>query len=255
MAWEEEAVEEEEYGEEMAASESEAEDVVVGQMPTVMVPKHIKKRSLKNKALSVTLDKKALKCGFLFRQLTNHHPLSEHPQDLSDGSWFCRDFVTGFHKRKKKRRKEAQKVLQEKERKKRIEARKRRKQEKEIALYGRVLSSDDAGLENEDIVDDGEDIENDEPLSEIKTYEDDATRITVTTSEITPEDDDIGPRTVGSVSASYINKNPNSVVKKNSSLGVKKKPQKRTFKNKSKAKKGDKKRGAVKGKRKGKGRK
>ncbi|CAL4922678.1 unnamed protein product [Urochloa decumbens] len=215
MAWEEEAVEEEEYGEEMAASESEAEDVVVGQMPTVMVPKHINKRALKNKALSVTLDKKALK-----------------------------DFVTGFHKRKKKRRKEAQKVLQEKERKKRIEARKRRKQEKEIALYGRVLSSDDAGLENEDIVDD-----------EIKTYEDDATRITVTTSEITPEDDDIEPRTVGSVSASYTNKNPSSVVKKNFSLGVKKKPQKRTFKNKSKAKKGDKKRGAVKGKRKGKGRK
>ncbi|CAN6289433.1 unnamed protein product [Urochloa humidicola] len=226
MAWEEEAVEEEEYGEEMAASESEAEDVVVGQMPTVMVPKHIKKRSLKNKALSVTLDKKALK-----------------------------DFVTGFHKRKKKRRKEAQKVLQEKERKKRIEARKRRKQEKEIALYGRVLSSDDAGLENEDIGDDGEEVENDEPLSEIKTYEDDVTRITVTTSEITPEDDDNGPRTVGPVSASYTNKNPSSVAKKNSSLGVKKKPQKRTFKNKSKAKKGDKKRGAVKGKRKGKGRK
>jgi hypothetical protein len=70
MAWEEEAVEEEEYGEEMAGSESEAEDVVVGQMPTVMVPKHIKKRSLKNKALSVTLDKKALRCRFLPRQLT-----------------------------------------------------------------------------------------------------------------------------------------------------------------------------------------
>ncbi|OEL36900.1 hypothetical protein BAE44_0002081 [Dichanthelium oligosanthes] len=226
MAWEEEAVEEEEYGEEMAASESEAEDVVVGQMPTVMVPKHIKKRSLKNKALSVTLDKKAL-----------------------------RDFVTGFHKRKKKRRKEAQKVLQEKERKKRIQDRKRRKQEKEIALYGRVLSSDDAGLENEDIGDDAEEVENDESLSEIKTYEDDVTRITVTTSEIAGEDDDIGPRTVGPVSASYTNKNPSSVAKKNSSLGVKKQPQKRTFKNKSKAKKGDKKRGAVKGKRKGKGRK
>ncbi|CAN6300894.1 unnamed protein product [Urochloa humidicola] len=226
MAWEEEAVEEEEYGEEMVPSDSEAEDVVVGQMPTVMVPKHIKKRSLKNKALSVTLDKKALK-----------------------------DFVTGFHKRKKKRRKEAQKVLQEKERKKRIELRKRRKQEKEIDLYGRVLSSEDAGLENEDIGDDGEEIENDESLSEIKTYEDDTTRITVTTSEITPEDDDIGPRTAGPLLVSYTNKNPSSVAKKNSSLGVKKKPQKRTFKNKSKAKKGDKKRGAVKGKRKGKGRK
>jgi ribosomal RNA-processing protein 17 len=78
----------------------------------------------------------------------------------------------------------------------------------------------------------------------------------VTTSEITPEDDDIGPRTVGSMSMSYTNKNPSSVAKKNSSLGVKKKPQKRTFKNKSKskAKKGDKKRAAVKGKKKGRGR-
>ena len=64
MVWEEEAVEEEEYGDEMAASEEE-EDVVVGQMPTVMVLKHINKRALKNKALSVTLDKKALRCGYL----------------------------------------------------------------------------------------------------------------------------------------------------------------------------------------------
>jgi ribosomal RNA-processing protein 17 len=60
MAWEEEEAMEEEYGGEMDASESEKE-VVVGQMPTVMVPKHIKKRSLKNKALSVTLDEKALR--------------------------------------------------------------------------------------------------------------------------------------------------------------------------------------------------
>ena len=43
-----------------------------------------------------------------------------------------------------------------------------RKEEKEIALYGKVLSSDNndgAGLENEDNSDDGEDMENDEPLS------------------------------------------------------------------------------------------
>jgi ribosomal RNA-processing protein 17 len=59
---------EEEYGGEMDASESESE-VVVGQMPTVMVPKHIKKRSLKNKALSVTLDEKALRCLFLLPHL------------------------------------------------------------------------------------------------------------------------------------------------------------------------------------------
>ncbi|KAK3147235.1 hypothetical protein QOZ80_3BG0279840 [Eleusine coracana subsp. coracana] len=228
MAWEEEAMEEE-YGGEMDASESE-EEVVVGQMPTVMVPKHIKKRSLKNKALSVTLDEKAL-----------------------------RDFVTGFHKRKKKRRKEAQKILQEKERKKKIQARKRRKEEKEIAMYGRVLSADNADgdeLENEGVGDDGEEMETaDASLSEIKTYEDGGTRITVTTSEITRDDDDFGPRPVGPVSTGHTNTNPRVSSKKNSSLGVKKKPQKRTFKSKSKSKKGDKKRGAAKGKKKNKGRK
>jgi hypothetical protein len=68
MAWEEEEAMQEEYSEEMDALESE-EEVVVGQMPTVMVPKHIKKRSLKNKALSVTLDEKALRCLFLLRLL------------------------------------------------------------------------------------------------------------------------------------------------------------------------------------------
>lgn len=68
MAWEDDEAMEEEYGGEMDASESE-EEVVVGQMPTVMVPKHIKKRSLKNKALSVTLDEKALRCSFLLRLL------------------------------------------------------------------------------------------------------------------------------------------------------------------------------------------
>ena len=77
----------------------------------------------------------------------------------------------------------------------------------------------------------------------------------MTTSEITPEDDDIGPRIIGPVSTSYTSKNPSSVAKKNSSLGVKKKPQKRTFKNKSKVKNGDKKWAAVKGKKKGRGRK
>lgn len=62
MAWEEEGLEEE-HEEEMEASEEEGDDVVVGQMPTFMVPKHINKRALKNKALSVSLDKKALKYG------------------------------------------------------------------------------------------------------------------------------------------------------------------------------------------------
>uniref|UniRef100_A0A0D9W0R9 Ribosomal RNA-processing protein 17 n=1 Tax=Leersia perrieri TaxID=77586 RepID=A0A0D9W0R9_9ORYZ len=230
MAWEEEeeAVEEEEYGEEMdgSGSGSEAEDVVVGQMPTVMVPKHINKRALKNKALSVSLDKKALK-----------------------------DFVTGFHKRKKKRRKEVQKILQEKERRKRIEERKKRKQEKEIALYGRVLTSDDG--DGEDVGNDGDEMETDDlPEPEVKTYEDYGTKITVTTSEITREDDDdVGPKRVALASTSYTDKSPSTVAKKSTSLGVKKKPSKRTFRSKSKSRKGDKKRGATKGKRKNKGRK
>ena len=82
---------------------------------------------VKNKALSVTLDKKALRCRFVLRFDSSPSPIRVRATArlLSDGSWFGRDFVTGFHKRKKKRRKEAQKVLQEKERKKRIEERKR----------------------------------------------------------------------------------------------------------------------------------
>ncbi|GMP72655.1 hypothetical protein CsSME_00030602 [Camellia sinensis var. sinensis] len=58
--------------------------------------RHIKKRALRNKALSISFDEKDLK-----------------------------DFVTGFHKRKKKRRKEAERQLQEVQRRKRIELRKK----------------------------------------------------------------------------------------------------------------------------------
>jgi ribosomal RNA-processing protein 17 len=128
-----------------------------------------------------------------------------------------------------------------------------RKQEKEIALYGRVLSSDNA--DGEDVENDGDEMETDDlPEPEVKTYEDGGTKITVTTSEITPEDDDedLGPKRITPASTGYANK---SVSKKSASLGVKKKPSKRTFRNKSKSKKGDQKRGAAKGKRKNKGRK
>lgn len=182
-------------------------------MPTFMVPKHINKRALKNKALSVSLDKKALK-----------------------------DFVTGFHKRKKKRRKEANKITEEKERKKRIEARKKRKEEKEIALYGKVLSSDNADGEAGDEMDD--DLPAPEP--EIKTYEDGGTRITVVTSEITPEDDDLGPRPALTKKSSVT-----ATAKKNPSLGVKKQkppPKKQYRKSKSKTKKVDTSRRKNKGK-------
>ncbi|KAF5186533.1 ribosomal RNA-processing protein 17-like, partial [Thalictrum thalictroides] len=56
---------------------------------------HIKKRALKNKALAISFNDKDLK-----------------------------DFVGGFHKRKKKRRKEAQQQIKAKDRLKRIEKRK-----------------------------------------------------------------------------------------------------------------------------------
>ena len=75
-----------------AAMEVEDES---GQTPRIR-GRHIKKRALKNKALTVSFDEKDLK-----------------------------DFVTGFHKRKKKRRKEAQQQLEEAHRRKRIEARKK----------------------------------------------------------------------------------------------------------------------------------
>uniref|UniRef100_A0A8R7Q6D4 Ribosomal RNA-processing protein 17 n=2 Tax=Triticum urartu TaxID=4572 RepID=A0A8R7Q6D4_TRIUA len=186
----------------MEASEVEGEDVVVGQMPTFMVPKHINKRALKNKALSISLDNKALK-----------------------------DFVTGFHKRKKKRRKEAQRITQEKDRRKRIEARKKRKQEKEIALYDKVVSSKNADGQDGD----GDGDEMDAAAPEINTYEDGGTRITVVTSEITHgEEDDQKP-----VSRSYAKKICGVVsAKKQPSLGVKKKPpSKRQFGKSKKTKK------------------
>lgn len=214
MAWEEEGLEEE-YEEDMEALEEEGEDVVVGQMPTFMVPKHINKRALKNKALSVSLDKKALK-----------------------------DFVTGFHKRKKKRRKEAQRITQEKDRRKRIEARKKRKQEKEIALYGKVVSSENVVGEGGD--GDGDGDEMDAAASETKTYEDGGTRITVVTSEITHGDeDDLKP-----VSRNYAKKSCAVVsAKQQPSLGVKKKPPpKRQFSKSKKTKKVDTSRRKNKGK-------
>ncbi|EMS59199.1 hypothetical protein TRIUR3_21559 [Triticum urartu] len=225
MAWEEEGLEEE-HEEDMEASEEEGEDVVVGQMPTFMVPKHINKRALKNKALSVSLDKKALKYGTA----------------TSFGLWAvaARDFVTGFHKRKKKRRKEAQRITQEKDRRKRIEARKKRKQEKEIALYGKVVSSENADGE------DGDGDGMDAAAPEIKTYEDGGTRITVVTSEITHGEEDDQK----SVSRSYAKKSCGVVsAKKQPSLGVKKKPPpKRQFSKSKKTKKVDTSRRKNKGK-------
>ncbi|XP_008775018.2 ribosomal RNA-processing protein 17 [Phoenix dactylifera] len=173
--------------------------VVVGQIPTVLVPRHIKKRSLRNKGLTVGFDDKEL-----------------------------RDFVTGFHKRKKKRRKEAQRQLKEKERLKRIQARKKRKQERELALYGRIISSENP-VGSDSGADDGNDCEEDETniagsVPETKAYEDGTTTITVTTSELSHEDEDPRP--------AHVIAKPASRVEKRNSLSTKKQPLKKVHKHK-----------------------
>ncbi|XP_009405442.2 ribosomal RNA-processing protein 17 [Musa acuminata AAA Group] len=183
------------------------EGVVVGQLSTVMVPKHIKKRALRNKALTV---------GFNDKEL--------------------RDFVTGFHKRKKKRRKEAQRQLQEKDRLKRIEARKKRKQEREMALYGRVLSSENplAAVSEPDNAGDSEQDNQDmmASVSETKMYEDEDTTITVTTSAISHEKDDFNQTNAIPMVGSK--------AEKRQGLDVKKKPLKRVAKHRSNKKGGKK---------------
>ncbi|KAJ6848345.1 ribosomal RNA-processing protein 17 [Iris pallida] len=184
--------EEEEEEMEEEEEEMEGDEVVVGQIQATMVPRHIKKRSLKNKALSVSFNEKDLK-----------------------------DYVTGFHKRKKKRRKEAQKQLEEKVRLKRIAARKKRKQEKELTMYGGTLENQLApGSEPDGLNHDGEEDELDTAAaSETKTYETGFTTITVTTSELSREDDD--PMLTHSVPKQ------SDAVEKSNVLHVKKKPLKR----------------------------
>ncbi|KAF8090669.1 hypothetical protein N665_0469s0006 [Sinapis alba] len=120
--------------------------------------RHIGKRALKNKSVTVSFDEKDL-----------------------------RDFVTGFHKRKKKRRKEAQKQQEESMRRKRIEARKKRKLE-EMMVAG-------LGEEIEDGKADDKDAENEEAKPDALTtgttmYDTGELKVTVTTSEISREEDE-----------------------------------------------------------------
>ncbi|XP_030528968.1 ribosomal RNA-processing protein 17 [Rhodamnia argentea] len=123
--------------------------------------RHIRKRALKNKALSVTFDEKDL-----------------------------RDFVTGFHKRKKKRRKEAQKQQEEAQRRKRIEQRKKRKLERELAYYDGGPPSNDTELDGDDEL-----LENDEETqpqistSAMAVYDNGDMKVTVKTSEIAPDEE------------------------------------------------------------------
>ncbi|KAL2475422.1 Nucleolar protein 12 [Abeliophyllum distichum] len=120
---------------------------------------HIKKRALKNKSLSISFNEKDLK-----------------------------DYVTGFHKRKKKRRKEA---LQKQElalRRKRIEGRKKRKLEREFAIYGGAAP--DSGLGSDGSDGDNEDDGEAEPVASVagtRMYDNGDMQVTVTTSEISRE--------------------------------------------------------------------
>ncbi|XP_010533866.1 PREDICTED: ribosomal RNA-processing protein 17 [Tarenaya hassleriana] len=118
--------------------------------------RHIKKRALKNKGLSVSFNEKDL-----------------------------RDFVDGFHKRKKKRRKEAQKQQEETLRKKRIEARKKRKLEEQfVAGAGQNVENEEEGEEVQ------EPEEPDASVSGTMTYDTGDLKVTVTTSEISHEEDE-----------------------------------------------------------------
>ncbi|KAL4585526.1 hypothetical protein LXL04_010148 [Taraxacum kok-saghyz] len=146
-------------------------DVEGDDLQSQVQAQHIKKRALKNKALSISFNEK----------------------DLSD-------FVTGFHKRKKKRRKEAQNLQQEALRRKRIELRKKRKLDREFVLYGGAPPGQDAeGNENGEVKQDNEDDEEEEEeedddenitsVSGTKVYDTGNVKVLVTTSEISREDD------------------------------------------------------------------
>ncbi|CAH2038291.1 unnamed protein product [Thlaspi arvense] len=119
--------------------------------------RHIGKRARKNKSVTVSFDEKDL-----------------------------RDFVTGFHKRKKKRRKEAQKQQEESMRRKRIEARKKRKlEERMVAGLGEESEEGEAEEDAEN-----EEAEPDASTSGTTMYDTGELKVTVTTSEISREEDE-----------------------------------------------------------------
>ncbi|KAK4421255.1 hypothetical protein Salat_2076000 [Sesamum alatum] len=125
--------------------------------------RHIKKRALKNKTLSVSFNEKDLK-----------------------------DFVTGFHKRKKKRRKEALHKQEEAERRKRIEQRKKRKLERDFVMFGGAPPDSGTDAAESDEEHDGDEDEDGEPVASVSgmtTYDNGDVQVTVTTSEIAREEE------------------------------------------------------------------
>ncbi|KAK7362934.1 hypothetical protein VNO77_05059 [Canavalia gladiata] len=121
---------------------------------------HLKKRALKNKALGITFNEKDLK-----------------------------DYVTGFHKRKKKRRKEAQRQQHEALRRKRCEDRKKRKLERELVQYGGVPRIADSEPDENEIDDHQQVNDQVQSIAGTKTYENTDLKVTVVTSEINPEEE------------------------------------------------------------------
>ncbi|KAK9130175.1 hypothetical protein Sjap_010662 [Stephania japonica] len=138
-----------------------------GEEEETQIPKstsrHIKKRALRNKALTIAFNEKDL-----------------------------RDYVTGFHKRKKKRRKEAQQQLAAKERLRRIERRKKMKAEREYVMYGGApqVNNNPEHHENGSEIE-VEETEEAEPISGTRMYDNEDMTITVTTSEISNEATDV----------------------------------------------------------------
>ncbi|CAN8294260.1 unnamed protein product [Cochlearia groenlandica] len=133
--------------------------------------RHIGKRSLKNKSVTVSFDEKDL-----------------------------RDFVTGFHKRKKKRRKEAQKQQEECMRRKLVRSFvlfliSQRKLE-ELMVAGHGEDSDDEEKAEEEEKDAENEEEEEAELEDALTsgtttmYDTGEMKVTVTTSEISREDDE-----------------------------------------------------------------
>ncbi|KAK1323101.1 hypothetical protein QJS10_CPA02g01462 [Acorus calamus] len=196
----------------------------IGLGPNPVRVRHIKKRALRNKSLTVDFDEKNL-----------------------------RDFVTGFHKRKKKRRKEAQQQLKEKERRKRIEGRKKRKLEREFAVNGGALPEDgaaDAGSGSHDEC--GSELEEEEAhvpstsISGTKMYDNGDMTIRVTTSELSVRAEDL---------KTHLPPKPIGQMEKNHNLPVKKKqPMKKVARQRSKKKAG-KRASAKKGSKKGRNKK
>ncbi|KAM6601382.1 hypothetical protein CsatA_020991 [Cannabis sativa] len=130
---------------------------------------HIKKRVLKNKALAISFDERDL-----------------------------RNYVTGFQKRKKKRRKVALQQQGEALRRKRIEARKKRKLERDFVSSGGAPPVTDSVPDGcSELNEEEEEEEDSEPVPSVSgttIYDNGDLQVSVTTSEITREDDDIVPR-------------------------------------------------------------